>query len=272
MRETRLLRGPGVDRGMTRSRKGRYVRPLCASCSPLAGNVGPVSSQNETALNADLARVVQAVTDELGPESEWPTPVQLKSLAQCVMNAVYSTGNSSEGVIRVLDRYRRRREDAGHKPVLDGPVELLAEMRACGGPEGFADALGNHWRAWQSKTAPYKTEVMYGAAQILATAGIRNPRELEVAMKDATTHAALKREWLGLPGQRSGLTWRFFLMNAGMPGIKADRMITRWTSRALGRQMTPQEAERILTDAAERLGVGTRRLDHALWERERRRR
>jgi hypothetical protein len=90
-------------------------------------------------------------------------------------------------------------------------------------------------------------------------------------LHDPATHETLKRNWLRLPGQRSGLTWRFFLMNAGMAGIKADRMITRWTSRALGRKVTPQQAERILT-AAERLGVETRRLDHAVWEQERRRR
>ena len=155
---------------------------------------------------------------------------------------------------------------------MDGPVELFAEIEACGGPEGFADALGNHWRAWQSKTAPYKTDVMYGAAQMLARASIHSSKDLEVALDDATVHEALKRGRLGLPGQRSGHTWRFFLMNAGMPGIKADRMITRWTSRALGREVAPREAERILTDAAGRLGVCTRRLDHAIWAQERGRR
>jgi hypothetical protein len=229
-----------------------------------------VTSGNESVRDDDLARVIQAVTDELGPESNWPTPVLLRSLAQCVMNAVYSTGNSSEAVIRVLERYRQRRWEVGHDPEMDGPVELLDEITASGGPKDFADALQNHWRAWQSKTAPYKTEVIHGAAQILATAAIHNSRELEVALDDATTHESLKRAWLGLPGQRSGLTWRFFLMNAGMPGIKADRMITRWTSGALGREVTPQQAERILTNVAERLSVGTRRLDHAVWERERR--
>ena len=233
-----------------------------------SANIGSVRRRDEEIRDAELARVVDKITAELGPQSVWPSPVLLEGLAQCILNAVCSTGNRSESVIRVLDRYRRRRVEAGADPNIDGPAELLAEIRACGGPEGFADALGNHWRAWQSKTAPYKTKVIHGAAELLATASVHNREQLEAALENPTRHDALKRGWRDLPGQRSGLTWRFFLMNTGMPGIKADRMITRWTSRALGRSTTPQEAERILIDAAKRLGVDTRRLDHAVWDRE----
>jgi hypothetical protein len=48
--------------------------------------------------------------------------------------------------VQVLDRYRqRRRLLAGAGPEQDGPAELLADIESCGGPEGFANALGNHW-------------------------------------------------------------------------------------------------------------------------------
>jgi hypothetical protein len=220
---------------------------------------------------AEVAQVVGRLTAELGPQSTWPTPVLLEGLALCVLNAVYSTGNRSESVVRVLDRYRRRRSEAGASPDTDGPAELVAEINSCGGPAGFADALDNHWRAWQHKSAPYKTDVIHGAAQLLVTESVHNRDDLQAALEIPTRHDALKRGWRGLPGQRSGLTWRYFLMNAGMPGIKADRMIMRWTSRALKRPTTPKEAAQILTDAASRLGVDTRRLDHAVWDRERQR-
>jgi hypothetical protein len=85
--------------------------------------------------------------------------------------------------------------------------------------------------AWQSKTAPYKTEAIHGAAQLLVAASVHNREDLLAALQIPTKHDALKRVWRDLPGQRSGLAWRYFLMNAGMPGIKAARMIMRWTSR-----------------------------------------
>jgi hypothetical protein len=221
--------------------------------------------------DVNLARVVQHIEKDLGPETSWPTPVLLESLAQCVMNSIYSTGNRSESVVRVLDRYRKRRREAGHDPALDGPAELLAEIDACGGPDGFSDALDNRWRAWSRKTAPLKTQVIQQAAQLLLEESVGTREELEVALEKPTTQDALKRGWLGLPGQRSGLTWRYFLMNAGLPGIKADRMITRWMTRTLGRSTTPAEAERLLLNAADLLGVHARHLDHALWVRERQR-
>lgn len=229
-------------------------------------------SHDQVVLDADLAHVTQRIKADLGPQSSWPSPVLLDGLAQCVLNALYSTGNRSEAVVRVLDRYRQRRLAAGADPETDGPAELLLEIESCGGPQGFADELQNYWRAWQRKTAPYKTEVIYGAAELLASSSVRNRDQLKAALANPATHERLKKGWLALPGQRSGLTWRFFLMNSGMPGIKADRMITRWTSRALGRKVRPPEAERILTGAAQRLGVDARRLDHAVWDEERRRR
>lgn len=220
---------------------------------------------------SDLAQIVERLQKELGPKASWPEPVRLESLAQCVMNSIYSTGNRSESVIRVLDRYRKRRRDAGHDPTLDGPAELLGEIRECGGPEGFAESLDNRWRAWSRMEAPLKTQVIHQAAELLLRHSVNTRGELAATLKKEATRDDLKRGWLALPGQRSGLTWRYFLMNAGMPGIKADRMITRWTTRTLGRPTTPVEAERLLHNAAQRLGVEDRRLDHALWAHERQR-
>jgi hypothetical protein len=222
-------------------------------------------------VDSDVVCVTEEITAQLGPQSAWPSPVRLESVAQCVLNSLYSTGNRSEAVVRVLNRYRQRRSDAGADPYRDGPADLLSEIESCGGPEGFADALNNHWRAWRRTTAPYKTQVIYEAAQLLVAASVRDRSDLEAALRDEAVHQQLKKGWLSLPGQRSGLTWRFFLMNTGMPGIKADRMITRWTSEAIGREVTPPEAERILNAAATQLSVDSRLLDHAIWHYERRR-
>lgn len=218
--------------------------------------------------DSDVAQVVTAV-QPLGDPSTWPSPVTLTGLAECVLNSIYSTGNRSESVVEVLNRYRARRRNAGADPATDGPADVLAEIDSCGGPEGFADALGNHWRAWQDKSAPYKTQAIFEAAQLLKAEGVHDRHDLEVALATGDVHSRLKGGWLRIPGQRSGLTWRYFLMNSGMPGIKADRMITRWTSRAVGRPLGPSEAETLLTRAADVLGVETRRLDHAVWSSER---
>lgn len=231
-----------------------------------------MSPRGEVVAGGAVDRLIQEVTGRLGPPSSWPPPVLLPSLGQCVLNAIYSTGNRSEVVVRVLDRYRERRLHSGVDPDTDGPAELQSEIDLCGGPEGFADALSNHWRAWARMEAPYKTEVIEGACELLVAASVHDRDDLLAYLENAAPNNVLKEGWLGLPGQRSGLTWRYFLMNAGMPGIKADRMITRWAAQALGRRsVTPQEAERLLLGVSEQLRVEARRLDHAVWSDQRQR-
>ena len=147
---------------------------------------------------------------------------------------------------------------------------MVQEIERWGGPSGFAAELNNYWRAWQSKTAPYKTEVILGAAQLLQRSGVRTKEDLSSALASSNERDRIKSEWLALPGQRSGLTWRYFLMNSGMPGVKADRMITRWVSRAVDRTVSSKEAEAILLGVAEEMGVDAAHLDHAVWAAQRR--
>ena len=118
-------------------------------------------------VDADVARVVDELESTLGDPSTWPAPVTLPGLALCILNSIYSTGNLSQTVAKVLNSYRERRWAAGANPDEDGPAELLCEIRSCGGPEGFADAIGNHWRAWQRTTAPFKAQVVYDAAHLV---------------------------------------------------------------------------------------------------------
>lgn len=119
-------------------------------------DVPEADDQLDEDLDADVARVEAQIRSTLGEPSTWPSPVMLPSVVQCVLNSIYSTGNRSETVVKILDTYRERRRAAGADPDEDGPDELLAEIRSCGGPEGFAGVVGNYTRAWQRKTAPYK--------------------------------------------------------------------------------------------------------------------
>jgi Helix-turn-helix domain of resolvase len=80
--------------------------------------------------------------------------------------------------------------------------------------------------------------------------------------------ASVELAWRGVVGQRSGITWHYVQMLAGISGIKPDRMITRFVADApeLPRsRVTPGLALQILvafrvkgiaaTDIAKMLGV-----------------
>ena len=80
-----------------------------------------------------------------------------------------------------------------------------------------------------------------------------------------------------IPGQSSGLSWRYFLMLAGREDlVKPDRMIFRFLERVLGRPVGADEAQAMLTAAARELdhefpGIKPRTLDNLIWRQERER-
>jgi hypothetical protein len=76
-------------------------------------------------------------------------------------------------------------------------------------------------------------------------------------------------------GQRSGITWHYVQMLAGIPGVKPDRMICRFVADALGlprRSVTTGFALEILMAAATEMGMSPTDLDHAVWQWQRGRR
>lgn len=59
----------------------------------------------------------------------------------------------------------------------------------------------------------------------------------------------------------------YFLMNLGVPGVKADVMIKRFVDEAVGTKVGDREAAELVTMAAEALnGADVIRLDHAIWD------
>lgn len=132
------------------------------------------------------------------------------------------------------------------------------------GVEGFVDRVGTRNRVSTWVGAPLKAEVVRQAAEVLAGHGV----ETTAQFRDRADHAALKSAWLRLPGQRSGITWRYALMLAQAPGVKPDRMVRRFVADALDVQeasLTGAELVALVTGAAAHLGVTATVLDHAIW-------
>ena len=62
----------------------------------------------------------------------------------------------------------------------------------------------------------------------------------------------------------------YFLMNLGEPGVKADVWVTRFVDAAVGEPVPAYEAAELVTQAAKALeGADVIRLDHAIWDWER---
>lgn len=98
--------------------------------------------------------------------------------------------------------------------------------------------------------------------------GIRRKRR-EGRQAAGVELTGLRSGWTSITGQGSGLSWDYFLMLAGLPGVKDDRMVRRFVARALGHTVvSAQRAGALILAAAERLEVPSRNLDYVLWRAE----
>jgi hypothetical protein len=197
------------------------------------------------------------------------------SLALCVVDSVQSTGVTYTSVVKVVDTYRRYRREQGGDPNVDGVPELLATFDELGGSDSWSQRIGNRNRTSTHADAPLKATAIRDAAVALAVEGIETTAALRKAADDATALAPVEVAWRAVAGQRSGITWHYVQMLAGIEGVKPDRMIVRFVADALElprRSVTPEFALELLTAAAAQMGMSATDLDHAVWQWQRVRR
>lgn len=195
-------------------------------------------------------------------------------LALCVIDSVQSTGVTYSSVVKVVESYRAYRRAQGGDPNADGVPELLATFDELDGPDGWSDKIGNRNRT-STRSGVLKAEAIRDAAAVLSAQGIESTAFLREAAADATRLAAVETAWRNVTGQRSGITWHYMQMLAGIPGVKPDRMICRFVADSLGlprRSVSTGFALEILTAAAAEMGMSPTDLDHAVWQFQRVRR
>ncbi len=224
-----------------------------------------------TDLFARRASLLAAACDrDLGDPDLWFEPDGYpESLALCIIDSIYSTGAHYTSVRNVIDRYRAYRSDQGGEPNTDGVEELLKTIEDLEGPDPWATRIGNRRPTSTAVNAPLKAEAIHKVATALGRLGIKSADDLRVAARDEAFVAA-KAAWIKVPGQRSGITWEYALMLARIPGVKADRMVTRYTSEAVadGVLLAPTEAAELVKQVAESKGWNVIHLDHAIWRYE----
>ncbi|WP_406045514.1 hypothetical protein OG799_14190 [Micromonospora sp. NBC_00898] len=220
---------------------------------------------------ADAERLAACVREVLGPPSTWrPAPPGYPgSLALCVIDSIWSMGVRYRAVENVVDCFRTSRREEGGDPGRDGVSDLLQHYKQVGGPEQFATQVNNRQRVSTHPAAVLKAEAVYRAAVALHEAGIETCEDLRAAATGAD-EARVKSVWRAVPGQGSGISWRYLLMLARLPGVKPDRMIRRFVARALQQaSIAPDAAVCLVETAAELLDVSPTSLDHEIWRHER---
>ncbi|MPV35648.1 heme peroxidase [Georgenia subflava] len=221
-------------------------------------------TDNDVDKQTDL--LITTVEAKLPPSAEWTFPGGYpNSLALGVIDAIQSMGVRYGSVVKVVSRYCHHRDRDGGDAYTDGLSELRTTFDELGVAEWSA-TIGNGHRTSTAPGAPLKAEAIYRAANALTSRGINSVDDLQKAASNGELDG-IKAAWRAVPGQKSGISWRYLLMLAGVPGVKPDRMIRRFVEGAAGKSsaLTDAAIATLVERAAEKLDVSSSVLDHTIW-------
>ncbi|MFD4779758.1 heme peroxidase [Rhodococcus qingshengii] len=220
-----------------------------------------------TTSDARLELLAKRCDADLGDPDLWFRPDGYPhSLALCIIDSIASTGAHYNSVKNVLRHYIDYRQTQDGNADTDNAGTLLGTFDELGGPQEWAAMTNNRKPTSTTKGAPLKAAAIHEAAGRLRELGIDSTDDLRAA--DADALAVAKKVWSAVPGQRSGITWNYFLMLAGIPGVKADRMVIRYVADAIGttpENVSAADAAMLVKAVAVKSGHNVTHLDHAIW-------
>jgi hypothetical protein len=201
----------------------------------------------------------------LGDPAGWPAATTYGSVGLAIIDSLWSIGVRYTGVRNVIARYRAFRSRCGADADQDTPADLADMIDEASGPEAFAEIVANRQRT-SSRGGILKAEAVRLATDVLVVAGIMVPADVASATPEQLME--VRERWTAIRGQGSGLSWDYFLMLTGRPGVKADRMVRRFVADALRcdeQDVSQTDAHELVTEAAGLLGLSVSQLDFAIW-------
>jgi hypothetical protein len=204
----------------------------------------------------DIDRLHEAVAATIGPTIPridnygWPNQVEL-ALIDAVLSIRANYGNSaSTGVRAAVGRYR---DDRG-----DGAPANDLRILAAKAPVELVTILHNR----QKSSGKPKADLIVEVAKRLVDVGVITASDVEPRVESQ------RQAWCGVHGL-GPVTWAYFGMLVGQPGVKVDRMIHRFVAGVFNRELSESEATDLVTAVAVRMKVMSPELDHAIWRYQR---
>jgi hypothetical protein len=150
-------------------------------------------------------------------------------------------------------------------------VSIFCDRREHADPALAAERVYGSRQRTSSKNGILKAEAVVRFARILESHGIEYLQDVS----RIANYGPIENEIRTIPGQRSGISLKYFLMLAGSEEfIKPDRMVLRFLKSALSRDVVVQDASPLLRTACQSLNtkypqLTPRLLDNEIWKYQR---
>lgn len=203
------------------------------------------------------------------------------SLTLCVIDSVFSIGVRYTSVINTVDNYVKFFDLKTYRSrvlsiypglkeqdCLSDLIENIDELSI----DFFTRNVFKNRQRTSTRNGILKTEATYNFAKVLYKNSINSFDDIEKLYKNSEL---IKSEVREIPGQKSGISFDYFLMLAGNSNlVKPDRMIKRYLERATGQKLSQDKLLYILKEVSHHLqseykNLTPRLIDHEIWKFER---
>lgn len=196
-------------------------------------------------------------------------------LACCVLDAVHSMGVRYESARQVPSRYcatyglNRLRDNTAALPAIGAqePLSALVARIEDLGVECFASQVVRNRQRTSAVNGILKVDAVHRVARCLLHAGIETFQDLARAGSEPALEDAIRK----IPGQGSGISWRYFCMLAGDDQqVKPDRHIMGFFAVFTQVAWSTEQAVDLVRqlcehDVLQDCHLTPRSLDYAIW-------
>jgi hypothetical protein len=203
----------------------------------------------------------------------WPGQSEVALLdavfsARANYGAPAADGRGATGVHRVLDHWRALRESVD----LDDLATMVDTMDEIGLPA--LEAVNGQFAPGRHAEPLTKWRAVRSVAQSMTEAGYDSSGPIVEAARGSDA-SGLRRAFVESTPGVGKVTFDYFLVLLGVPGIKADTMIRAFVDEALRDGLAPGSGDEsrvaavrageLLREAAHELDLDISALDHAIW-------
>ena len=227
----------------------------------------------------DINLLVQACEQKLNLELiDMNREYGYSHLPLCVIDAVFSMGvryaSTRNTVARFCDFFAIK--TPGHNKIQLTPKDQLSISQFISfydqyGVDGMTEKVYRNRQRTSTRSGILKSEAVLRFSQQLARFQVEYLQDVNKVLLNPTFEAEIAQ----IPGQRSGISLRYFYMLVGSEDfVKPDRMIERFVLQATGKTYGIEETTALITEvcailAKSYMGLTPRTLDNEIWQYQR---
>ena len=199
------------------------------------------------------------------------------NLPLCVIDAVFSIGVRYTGVQNTITRFcdffgiTQFATNEPTAPDAQLTTSTFLKMYSEHGIEGMTNKVYQNKQRTSTRNGILKSEAVLRFAEAIAKHGTEYPEDIDKLLGNQE----FEDEIMKIPGQKSGISLRYFYMLAGSKDlIKPDRMINRFIQTATGKSLNTEETTKLLVKTCQELkkdhpNLTPRTLDNMIWNYQR---